>query len=74
MRPGPSLTSLAFLLLLAIPSPRASAQSFFMTPVPNAPFSGIVNIERTKIRSDGSVLQYNSTREVARDTQGRIHN
>jgi hypothetical protein len=45
-----------------------------MTPIPNAPFSGVVNIERTMVRKDGSVMQFKSTREVARDTRGRIHN
>jgi hypothetical protein len=69
-----SLTSLCILLAVAIPFPRASAQSFFMTPIPNAPFSGVVNIERTIVRKDGSVTQFKSTREVARDTRGRIHN
>jgi len=71
-----SLTSLFWTVLLAvaIPLPRASAQSFFLTPVPNAPFSGVVNIERTIVHKDGSVTQFKSTREVARDTRGRIHN
>jgi hypothetical protein len=71
-----SLTSVSctVLLAVAIPSIRASAQSFFMTPIPNAPFSGVVNIERTMVRKDGSVMQFKSTREVARDTRGRIHN
>jgi hypothetical protein len=71
-----SLTSLfsAVLLAVAMPSPNASAQGVFITPIPNAPFSGIVNVERTIIRRDGSVLQFKSTREVARDTRGRIHN
>ena len=71
-----SLTTVSFTVLLAvtIPSPRASAQSFFMTPIPNAPFSGIVNLERTIVRKDGSVIQFKSTREVARDSRGRIHN
>ncbi len=71
-----SLTSLscAVLLAVAVPSPRAFAQSFFMTPIPNAPFSGVVNVERTIVQKDGSVMQFKSTREVARDTRGRIHN
>jgi hypothetical protein len=62
------------LLAVAILTTRASAQSFFMTPIPNAPFSGVVNIERTMVRKDGSVMQFKSTREIARDTRGRIHN
>jgi hypothetical protein len=70
-----SLTSLSCIVLLAVAIPqRASAQSLFMTPIPNAPFSGVVNIERTIVREDGSVMQLKSTRKVARDTQGRIHN
>ena len=71
-----SLTSVcsAVLLAVAIPSTRASAQGFFLTPVPNAPFSGVVNIERTVVRKDGSVVQLKSTRDVARDARGRIHN
>jgi hypothetical protein len=71
-----SLTSLscAILLAIAIPSTCASAQSFFLTPVPNAQFSGVVNIERTVVGKDGSVMQFKSTRDVARDTRGRIHN
>jgi len=71
-----SLTSLvcATLLGVAIPSPRASAQSFFLTPVPNAPFSGVVEVEQTFVRVDGSAVKFKSTREVARDTRGRIHN
>jgi hypothetical protein len=76
MPPRLSLTVLSctILLTLAIPSQRASAQSFFMTPVPNAPFSAVVNTERTIVRKDGSVMQLKSTRAVARDTRGRIHN
>jgi hypothetical protein len=71
-----SLTSVSCTVLLAvvIPSTHGSAQSVFMTPIPNAPFSGVVNIERTMVRKDGSVMQFKSTREVARDTRGRIHN
>ena len=69
-------TFLAFSILLAIATPfsGASAQSLFMTPVPNAPFSGVVNIERTVVHKDGSVTQFKSTREVGRDIRGRIHN
>ena len=69
-----TFVSCTVLLTVTIPSPRASAQGFFMTPVPNAPFSGVVNIERTIVRKDGSVTQFKSTKEVARDTRGRIHN
>jgi hypothetical protein len=76
MRTRLTLTSVScsVLLAVAIPATRASAQSFFLTPIPNAPFSGGVNIEQTIVRKDGSIMQFKSTREVARDTRGRIHN
>jgi len=67
-------SSCTALLAVAILFPRASAQSFFVTPVPNAPFRAVVNIEQTLVFKDGSVRQFKSTREVARDTRGRIHN
>jgi len=66
--------SCAVLLAVAIPSPCASGQSFFMTPISNAPFSVVINIERTVVHKDGSVKQFKATREGARDTRGRIHN
>jgi hypothetical protein len=52
----------------------ASAQSFFLTPIPNEPFSAVVNIERTIVRQDGTIIQLKSLRAVARDSGGRIHN
>jgi hypothetical protein len=73
-RLDPTRVCCIILLVLAIPFSRASAQSFFLTPVPNAPFSGVVTIQRTIVHKDGSVTQLKSTREVARDIRGRIHN
>ncbi len=76
MRTRLSLSSVySFLLvLLAILIPRSSAQDIFVTPVANAPFSATVNIERTIIRKDGSVIEIKNLREIGRDRQGRIHN
>src|ERR1700749_3508712 len=62
------------LLGLALFCPHASAQSFFLTPVPNAPFSGVIHVQRTFVHKDGSVSEFQSTREIARDMRGRIHN
>ena len=77
---GSSLTSRfctvlfsAVLVAVVIPCPSACAQ-IFVTPIPNAPFSAVVNIEKTEIRNDGLILRYYSIREIARDTRGRIHN
>ena len=46
----------------------------FVTPIPNAPFSGTVRVERTVIRPNGDRLQLWSLREIARDNEGRIYN
>ncbi|HEX8817587.1 MAG TPA: hypothetical protein VF753_19000 [Terriglobales bacterium] len=61
-------------ILFAIAAAPAFAQGFFLTPVPSRPFTGVVTIEKTIVNSDGSLTQLKSTREVARDSQGRIHN
>lgn len=53
---------------------RASAQDIFVTPIPGVPFSGVINVERTTIEPDGSVVNFRTTREIGRDSQGRIHN
>lgn len=64
-----------FVVLLAVAAvPSASAQSIFLTPVPNAPFTAVVEVERTVVRTDGSVANVKSIREMARDSRGRIHN
>jgi hypothetical protein len=72
-----SLAAFSGFLLLSIPATVlcTSAQvNIFLTPVPNAPFSAVVDVERTRIRSDGSVFNVRSIRSMARDGIGRIHN
>jgi hypothetical protein len=64
-----------FLVLTLSTVPRTSAQThIFLTPVPNAPFTAVVDVERTGIRPDGSVFNMKSIRNMARDGIGRIHN
>ena len=46
----------------------------FVTPIPNAPFSGTVRVERTDIQPNGNTLQLWSERKIARDNEGRIYN
>ena len=53
---------------------RASAQDIFVTPIPGAPFSGVISVERTTVEPDGSIVNFRTTREIGRDSQGRIHN
>jgi hypothetical protein len=72
-----SLAAVSGFLFLSIPAtvPCASAQvNIFLTPVPDAPFSAVVDVQRTMIRPDGSVLSLKSIRVMARDGIGRIHN
>lgn len=71
MRLRPSLTFLSFLL---VSTASASAQGIFVTPVPGAPFSGKVNVERSVIQPDGSVVSLKTMSEIGRDSRGRIHN
>jgi hypothetical protein len=65
-----------FVLLLSTATvQRASAQTnIFLTPVPNAPFTAVVEVQRTVIRSDGSAINLKTIRDLARDGRGRIHN
>jgi hypothetical protein len=76
MRLPSFLPSFSWLVLLAvaIATPVAAAQDIFVTPIPNAPFSGVVNVERSYVRPDGSIVNFKTIREIDRDSRGRIHN
>ena len=69
----PLITTIFSCVVLVLCS-TASAQDIFVTPVPNAPFSGVINVERTIVRPDGSVASFKTTRDIHRDSQGRIYN
>lgn len=60
----------AFALML----PAAAAQDIFVTPIPNAPFSAVINVERSFVQRDGSVTNVKTQRQIARDSRGRIYN
>lgn len=62
---------LTILLLAALP---VSAQDIFVTPVPGVPFRAVVNVERSRTQSDGSVIILTTVRNIGRDNLGRIHN
>jgi TonB family protein len=52
-----------------------NSSGIFLTPVANAPFSGVIVVERTSVPPNGGpVLNLKTIREVARDSQGRVHN
>jgi hypothetical protein len=46
----------------------------FVTPVPGAPFSAMVEQDMTQVLKDGSPFQRKTAAFIARDSQGRIHN
>jgi hypothetical protein len=79
MRRRFSLSAVCFValtFLAAAPRP-ASAQprlDVFVTPFPNAPFSGVIQVQRTFVDKDGAVSSFKTMREIGRDTQGRIFN
>jgi len=66
--------TVAALLAAALPVGAQVTHGVFVTPVPNAPFSATVHLERTQIQPDGSAVQLWSVREIARDDRGRIYN
>lgn len=82
MRRRSSLATLVVFLCVAFLSvfaclPRCAAQGgpdIFVTPIPNSPFSAVVEVERSVIRQDGSSFRLKSMRQIGRDSRGRIHN
>jgi hypothetical protein len=63
--------------IVAAAAPAVSAQAgggIFVTPIPNAPFSGTVRVERTDIQPNGNSTQLWTEQEIARDNEGRIYN
>jgi hypothetical protein len=75
-----SLTAVSWLLLLVVvaAAPGASAQAggpdIFVTPFPNAPFSGTINVERSMVHRNGSIINLKTIRGIGRDSRGRIYN
>jgi hypothetical protein len=52
-----------------------NTSSIFLTPVADAPFTGVIVIQRTVVDANGGHPQELKTiREVARDNQGRVRN
>jgi len=64
-----------FLIFAAVPSGLAQSTSgIFITPVPDAPFTGVIKVDRTIVRPDGQVESLKTIRDTARDSRGRIYN
>jgi hypothetical protein len=58
----------------AVAVPLASGQDIFVTPIPNVPFTAVIQVERSFVRPDGSVQTTKTLRQIARDSHGRIYN
>ena len=64
-----------FLTVAAVPSGLAQNTSgIFVPPIPDAPFTGVIKVDRTIVRPDGSVESLRTIRDTARDSRGRIYN
>jgi hypothetical protein len=73
------LVGASWLVILAVANlvPVSLAQDgpdIFVTPVPNLPFSAVVNVERSVVLRNGSVVDFKTIRNIGRDSRGRIHN
>jgi hypothetical protein len=65
---------LSYLIVIAALVPLACAQNIFVTPIPNAPFSAVIDVQRSFVQPDGAVVNVKTLRQIARDGHGRIHN
>jgi hypothetical protein len=70
------LISLPVLLfvIVAISSAHAQKPDIFVTPIPDNPFTGTVNVDRSSVQKDGGIVQLKTAREIGRDSRGRIFN
>lgn len=69
-----STSVLALALLVTAMGGASSAQTdISVTPIANVPFSGVVRVERTMIRRNGSVNSLKNTRDISRDSHGRVY-
>lgn len=70
------LTSLPVLLfvILAVSFAQAQNPDIFVTPIPANPFTGTVNVERSFVQKDGQIMNSKTSREIGRDSRGRIFN
>jgi hypothetical protein len=71
----PGLFCSVFLMVAAVPSGLAqNISGIFITPVPDAPFTGVIEVDRTIVGPDGKVGSLKTIRDTARDSRGRIYN
>jgi hypothetical protein len=71
----PDIFCSALLIFAALPSGLAQNTSgIFVPPIPDAPFTGVIKVDRTIVQPDGKVESLKTIRDTARDSRGRIYN
>ena len=69
-----SLSVVVLAIVIVIPGAAAQAPDIFVTPIPNNPFTGKVNVARSSVQKDGTIVKSATAREIGRDSRGRIFN
>ena len=72
--PLSSLLVAALVLSSGAPARAQSGPDIFVTPIANEPFSSLVQVDRSFVQPNGSVLLTKTTRALSRDHLGRIYN
>ena len=57
-------------------TPAALAQmdkAIYVTPIPNVPFTAVVNVDHTGIAPDGTRTSFKLLETIARDSHGRMY-
>jgi hypothetical protein len=71
----PDIFCSALLIFAVLPSGVAQNTSgIFVPPVPDAPFTGVIKVDRTIVHPDGKVESLKTIRDTARDSRGRLYN
>jgi hypothetical protein len=74
MRRLSSLPAVLLFVIAAVSSAAAQNADIFVTPIPDNPFTGMVNVERSFVQKDGEIVKLKTAREIGRDSRGRIFN
>ena len=70
----PTALRVVVLALFSLGPKLLAQDDIFVTPIPNAPFSGVIEVQRSIVQQDGTPLNLKTVREIHRDSHGRIYN
>lgn len=74
LKTAPSVVLAALLLSVPATLLAQEGRGVFVTPIPGAPFTATVMVERSVNQMNGPPMRFSGSREIARDGQGRIYN